>query len=321
MNSRLTVNQDIFSPFAIPEKVLFRAKEYSQLLANIRNSANTLIHGPVGSGKTALLRKASQELSSAKGKVMYIDCSLYQTANAVLREVLIDRPIASRNNYDLLKRLVERARNNRFAICLDHIENLKEKEIIGQLMQVGICVVITCNDTDFLSTLDLKARTGVASTIELRPYTAEQTFQILRQRSVEATPSDTYSDEDLKQIAQKTKGNITLALNILKTAAFRLEAQDAESADDIDLYDIMLEHDCPEKLNQDQKLLIRILQEWKGLPPSRLYDFYVQKSRHPKSERAFRNYMADLCARDMVKAVGDKRGRVYEVVETEKRCF
>jgi hypothetical protein len=43
------------------------------------------------------------------------------------------------------------------------------------------------------------------------------------------------------------------------------------------------------------------LQEWKSLPASRLYDFYVQNTKHPKSERSFRNYVESLCSKGLVK--------------------
>ncbi len=314
MNSKLIKNLELSNPSVVPEKLLFREKEHSQLVTNLKNSINTAVYGQLGSGKTFLLKKAIQELSSPKEKIIYIDCSLYQTANAVLREVLIDRPIASRSNYDLLKRLIERARNNKFTICFDHTESLRETEIIAQLIQIGVCVVVVCNSKDFLSSLDLRARIGLASLIELLPYTADEAFQLLRQMTSE-TLSTGYTDESLKLIAEKSKGNLTLAYNILKTGVHRA-TQDKKSIEEINLNDILLEHDCPQKLNQDEKLLLRILQEWKSLPASRLYDFYIQQSRHPKSERALRNYMENLCSKGLVKAIGEKRGRVYEAIET-----
>jgi hypothetical protein len=51
---------------------------------------------------------------------------------------------------------------------------------------------------------------------------------------------------------------------------------------------------------------------------SRLGSIFLIKSfrraRHPKSRRSFRNYMQNLCAMGFVRNVGEKRGRVYEIV-------
>jgi len=57
------------------------------------------------------------------------------------------------------------------------------------------------------------------------------------------------------------------------------------------------------------------------LPARRLYDFYIQNTRHPKSERSFRNYMESLCSKGLVKAIGEKRGRVYEILEVEENVI
>jgi len=217
----------------------------------------------------------------------------------------------------LLKRLAERTRNNKIAVCLDHVEDLEEKETIGQLAQVGVCVVIASTRRDFLLTLDVKARISIGSLIQLKPYSAEQSLRILKTRADQALETGSYSDELISRVVNKINGNITIALNVLKTTAIEAENQNKKSLDEIELDDILLEHDCPSGLNADEKLILRILQEWKSLPASRLRDFYAEKSRHPKSERAFRNYMENLCTKGLVKALGEKRGRTYELVEGE----
>jgi len=90
---------------------------------------------------------------------------------------------------------------------------------------------------------------------------------------------------------------------------------ESENKKTIEESDIQINNDCPPKLNHDEKILLKILEEWKSLPASRLYDFYVQNTRHPKGERSFRNYMENLCSKGLVRAIGEKRGRIYEIVE------
>jgi cell division control protein 6 len=312
-SQKIITNLQTLSEQEPPERLLYRDAEYSQLLSNLKNSVNTIIYGPHGCGKTTLLKKAIQQVNSSKVRAVYIDCSLYETANAVLREILFDRPVSSRNNYDLFKRLMERTRNTRFVVCLDHIESLKQKEIIGQLMQVGICVAMACNSYEYFSALDLGARTSIGATIELKPYVPQEAFKIVQARATECVGNDVWSDETVMRIVETAKGDIALAWSIFKIAASRAQNERKKSIEEIDLGDIFIEHDCPEGLNADEKLILRILQEWKNLPASRLHDFYLQESRHPKSERAFRNYMESLCSKGLVKALGEKRGRTYEL--------
>jgi hypothetical protein len=102
-------------------------------------------------------------------------------------------------------------------------------------------------------------------------------------------------------------------LNLLKSQALKAESEGKSSIDDVELeYEV----DCPdENLSRDEKIIVKTLEEWKSLPSSRLYDFYVEKARHPKGRRSFRNYMQDLCTKGYVRIIGEKRGRVYEIVE------
>lgn len=45
-----------------------------------------------------------------------------------------------------------------------------------------------------------------------------------------------------------------------------------------------------------------------------LYKTYCERSRFVKAERTFRNYMSSLCQKNLVKAVGTTKGRVYEIL-------
>jgi len=315
MNHKLIKSLEILNHSNLPDKLLFRDKEYTQLLANMKSSINTLIYGPSGSGKTSLLKRICAECNSNTVKAIYIDCLLYETANAVFREILIDRPIASRSNYDLLKRLMERAKNSKFTIFLDHIENLKEKQIISQLLQSGVCLIIASTGAEFIHTVSPKSNLSISTLIGLKPYSEEEMFQIIKSKTEQCLTNNLCSDGIMRQIIEKTKGDTNLALNVLKAAIIKANNEGKDSIDEINLESILLEHDCPQKLNADERLLLTILQEWKTLPASRLHDFYLQKSKHPKSERAFRNYMENLCSKGLVKAIGEKRGRVYELVE------
>jgi Cdc6-like AAA superfamily ATPase len=294
---------------------MHREAEYRQLVSNLKNSVNTLVYGPHGSGKTALLKQATVETNSGKVRVIYIDCSLYQTANAVLREILIDRPVASRSNYDLLKKLLERSRNTKFVVCLDHIESLKQKEIIGQLVQAGISVVVANETVECLSELGSIVKTSIGSMVELRPYTTEEAVEIVQERMAGDVGGVTCLIETIVKIVQTTKGNMSSILSILKVAALRAQNEKRESIQDSDLEDLFSAHDCTEGLNADERVILKILHEWKSLPASRLRDFYIEKCRYPKSERAFRNYTESLRSKGLVKALGEARGRTYEIIE------
>lgn len=107
-------------------------------------------------------------------------------------------------------------------------------------------------------------------------------------------------------------GNMALAINTLKIAALRAERNHKHAINEKDIY---VPNDSSIKLNHDEEAILRVLQEKKSLPSNQAYRFYAQKVRYPKGQRSFRNYMEHLCSKGLVKAVGKKRGRIYELTD------
>jgi len=312
MDTQIFLNPEVLSQFYLPEKILHRDKEKAELTSNLKNFVNTFIHGPCGSGKTTLVKSVIRDMNK-KVNVAYIDCSVYQTTYSVLKEILPRSEfILYRSNYELIKELLKYAKDRRFAVCFDNFEKLKEKDLIARLMSLNLCVVSISDEEENFSLLNENVRSNIPSVIRLQPYTIEQSFDILRNRADKALAKWSYTDAIIKKIAEKIKGNISLGVNALKAAALKAETENKKAIEEAD---IQINNDCPQKLSQDKKVLLKILEEWKSLPASRLYDFYVQNTRHPKGERSFRNYMENLCSEGLVRAVGEKRGRVYEIIE------
>jgi len=165
----------------VPEEVLFRENELKKLEKLLSFGANVFIYGPSGSGKTLLVKKALENYPQSS--TFYLDCSLYQTVNAILREILWDKLVFSRSNYDLLKRLSERARKGKLIVCLDDAAKLKELDAIEKLMAVGVTVIVVAQKRELYEALHPRARSMIAEIIELKPYSKEQILEILRKRA------------------------------------------------------------------------------------------------------------------------------------------
>jgi hypothetical protein len=108
---------------------------------------------------------------------------------------------------------------------------------------------------------------------------------------------------------------MTKAINALKVAALKAESEGKSSIEFRDIPE--MPGNCPLKLGQDEKLLLKILKEFKSLPAGDLYELYTKRARYPKGERSFRSYMRRLCLKGLVRALGDKRGRIYEAVKED----
>lgn len=145
-------------------------------------------------------------------------------------------------------------------------------------------------------------------------YTLEQSYEILKMRAEKSLTDSSFTDDVLKTIAERTRGNMTLALNLLRTAALKAEA---EGRTRIELEDIDMPLQISEptiKLNEDELLLYKIIKEKERISSRQLYTLYKEHAGRSKGERSFRNYMRSLCFKGLVRAIGEKKGRTYEIV-------
>jgi Cdc6-like AAA superfamily ATPase len=315
--SQIITNNESLSESYIPENILQREKELTQLSKAI-NIVNTFIYGPSGSGKTLLIKKTIEDFNAhRRGYAIYIDCCLYQTTNAIFHEVLLSMGsiVSSKSNYELTKRLKAKTKNleHGLTICLDHFERLKEMETVNRLLSLEIKLIIVGESYETYRRLNSMGKANITNIIEIPGYNEDQAFDILLERARESLEETAYSEDTIRKIIQTSTGNMTLGLNLLKALALKAEG---EGKDSIDKTEYAYEVDCEdENLSADERILVSILREQKTLASNALYGFYSQRTRYPKGERSFRNYMQDLCLKGLVKSVGDKRGRVYEIIE------
>ena len=305
-------NEEPLTKDYLPEEVLFRENELRMLKELIKLGANVFIYGPPGSGKTLLVKKALEGISQTT--TFYLDCSLYQTVNAILREILWDKLVFSRSNYDLLKKLSEKARKTKFIACLDNAEELKELDAIEKLMAVGLTVIVVAQKKEVYEALHPRARNMITEVLELKPYTQEQIFEILRKRAYQSLSSRSFSEELLERIAARSKGNASLAINVLRTCALRAELRGDRMISEELVNTVINQLDCPARLNDDERLLLEILSKNKRMKAGQLYELYYSLATQPKEERTFRKYMRRLCTLGLVRARGEKRGRIYEIL-------
>ncbi len=225
MGSKIIVNPEALSKSYIPEKLVNREKEFDQL-SNIIGVSDTFCYGPTGSGKTILIKHVIENHNSTKkGRANYVDCSLYQTTNAIFHEILtaLNSIVVSKSNYELTKRLNSKIKHleSSLTICLDHFEHLKEIETLNRILSLGLNLVIIAETYDSYRKLNQQIKANITSLIEIPSYTADQVFDILMDRAEEALEKYTYSEVTIRKIAEASSGNVTLALNLLKSPHFK----------------------------------------------------------------------------------------------------
>jgi len=316
MVNRIIEDSEILEEEYTPKNILHRQKELAQL-SNAINVVNTFVYGPCGSGKTLLIKKTIENFNARIGVAsIYIDCSLYQTTNAILHEILLSLNCiaSSRSNYELTKRLKAKLRNldHDITVCLDHFERLKEIETVNKILSLGMKLLIVSENYETYRRLNATGKSNITNIIEIPGYSEDQAFDILLDRARDSLRDTAYSEGTIRKIVQTSSCNMTLSLNLLRALALRTKNDGKNSIDEVEC---QYKFNCvDEDLNVDEKILVEILREQRRLASNALYGFYSLRARCPKSRRSFRNYMHNLSGLGLVRNVGDKRGRAYEII-------
>jgi len=163
-----------------------RELERAQILEYLKNSVNTMVYGQSGIGKTSLIKSVIGETNNNFGQAVYVDCSLYQTANAVLREILLSlgSVIASKSNYDLTKRLREKTRKIKLFVFLDHFENLKSNDILNILLGLDFCVCLVADTFESYRMISLTQRARFANVVKIEKLTDDEVVKLLKENTI-----------------------------------------------------------------------------------------------------------------------------------------
>ena len=314
MDVSIIVNIDALSVDYLPKHLLHREKELQQLMNNIKNRVNCMVLGPVGSGKTTLVKKAILDLTE---DIRYVDCTLYDTPFSVLMEVVPSaKLVLQRSIYELIKRLSKEANKKKLWICFDNFVRLKDVGIISKVMSVGVSIVLIGNIAQDAEVLNKNALSNIPCLVKLPDYTVEQSLAILKARAKDALVESAYTKEFLREISERTKGNMALAIGLLRTAALKAQNEGRELIEVADLAEIPYSLNNPSNLGSDERILLEILKERKRLSGGELFELYKEQTGSQRGERSFRNYMEALCAKGLVEATGINRWRKYRLVES-----
>jgi Cdc6-like AAA superfamily ATPase len=302
-------------------RLLYREQELNKILVSMQAGMNTYIFGAIGTGKTTTVKRAMEKFNDARNKALYVSCSMCKTDYSVLKEI-IDRIndlfvqkifIETRCNYDLVKRLKkEREKIQSLkVVVLAHVQALEEAQIVDALLEIGFAVILVSDDPKAISKLSPQSQSNFGNTIPFHDYTQEQAVKILESKAKHLLGEGCYRESLVVKVAQLCNGNIAYGETLLLAAALNAIELKKDCADESDIPEIQAKQ---HELSPDEKMILDILKEQHSMQGGQLYKTYCERSRFAKAERTFRNYMHSLCEKNLVKAVGTNKGRVYEIL-------
>lgn len=233
---RPEILHESYAPSAIQERDA-QAKELAWCLSPLlkrEHGMNAWLHGPAGSGKTAVVQHVLQSLD-AKSSVpsTYVNCWERFTFHGVLDRILIDLRVLAvegRSTAFKLERLERHISGKPFIIVLDDPDRappLERNDILYNLMGANnTCLVCVASGVKGLTLLDSRVRSRFNPVlIEFPSYTPAELAKLLAFRAEHALADRSYDAATLAAIAERSDGDARVAIQVLRNAA-RLAARE-----------------------------------------------------------------------------------------------
>ncbi len=325
--NELALDSD-FTPKIIP----FRESENQYIATCIRplfhkrTGKNLIINGAPGIGKTLATKSVLIELEKETDEIIpiYINCWKKNTTYQVVLELCnaIDFKFTQNKRTDeLISIITERLNKKSSVIALDEIDKIEEINILYNLAEnlYRKTILLITNDKSWLSRLDPRLRSRlILDQLEFKPYTLEETKDILKQRVNYAFHQNVLDKEGLNKIAEQAfkMKDIRVGLSLLKESAEIAELNSSKSIklDHIEsAIEKIADFDKGRKLDNDEKQILDIIKNNSDKTTGEL--FRIFKETYGRSERTFQRKIKNLEKLNLIKLdeIENMKGRSFKI--------
>ncbi len=226
-------DRDPFSEDFLPADFVNRQQEIEILDTCLSGTSQVSlwVHGPPGSGKTSLVRKALGSLETQGVSTAYVNCFSAQTFYAVLDTIFTELRALVAEMRDVAfkyERLTRLTADKPLVVVLDEVDQmfLRERNTtlynLARLDRVGI-VCLSQSREPYLQ-LDPRVLSRFRPVfVEFSAYAEDQVMQILEARADAGLEPAAWCRQDLEEIAKESHGDARSAIQALRTAAYLAE--------------------------------------------------------------------------------------------------
>jgi cell division control protein 6 len=332
----LIQNPDVFEESYVPAKLPHRARHIKKLFfcyspaLERKRPIHVWIHGKPGSGKTTTVKyflTLVRKKHSIEGS--YINCwecrSLYSILDKLILKLRILRAEKPDGRFKM-ERLKRHLGEKLFIVILDEIDQPSPKErnailynLCG-LNNLGLICISYSRQSYY--ELDNRVRSRLSPhMIEFEPYSEDELISILNERAVDALSPSSWNLKDLSSIASLSKGDIRVAIQTLKNAAYWAQEECSNTLvyshikDGVRKAQNIKKKYLLNRLTRDHRILYGLIKEQGEILSGYLWELYLQrcseKDLKPIAPRTYTLYVNRLRDLGLVEAERAKvRGKV-----------
>lgn len=328
MIDRSTADKAVFLDDYTPGKVVDRAEEKKALRESIQEfrshgtARGVYLHGSSGLGKTETVRTVLEDIDLPTAEV---NCFKHETVHEVLYRILRSFGVKlqihkSTPTGELRRKLQAKLRSQKAVVFLDELDKLEERKAFYTLNEMPNLQVVAASNSPPTGVFKDERNTSRLQSyrfIQFQEYSNEDLEKILKERCREAgvsSPAPFVSTVAEHPSVDTPRQGLGVILNVLEHSDSAL----SEGVDNSVLENSLnsasqaSERVRDMELNDDQKLLLRIVEESvDGIEPGDLYEQYKKRARNPKVERTLRKYLNKMQRHNLIEARGQGRWRVY----------
>lgn len=336
---KIIVDGQMLNPDVQPGRIVVREEQISKLRrqlarANHLSGCHVWLHGPAGSGKTAMAKQTAVRISENLGVISFVNCWQNRTLHTVLQAIIYELKIfrAELQNTDLkMHRIRQTLDGHPMTVILDEIDRpmpaQRQKILYGLLQLPNVSLICIANSTQPLAALDERIRSRLDPTlIECPPYNREQLVEILTDRAEMGLASGTWSMKILRQIASAAAGDARVAINMLRQTAATAEEDGSPKIKSKHLSGLLRQQRILgieaklASLSEEERIIHAIAADQGPLGTLDLRHRYLDQceslGRSPIAERTFTKYIGRLTSAGLLKVSTypqANRGRLVQV--------
>jgi len=339
----IVINPDVFDENFIQDRIPQRKVHVMKLFYCLspamerKKPIHVWIHGKPGTGKTMTSKfflKVLKEKYSING--MYINCWECRTLFAILDRLILKLKILGADKPDArfkMERLKRFLGERPFVLVLDEIDQPGPKErnsIIYNLLYLGnIGLICISYSRQTYYDLDTRVKSRLSPQLlefELYPY--QDLMSILKDRAEAALAPNSWNKEDLESIALLSKGDVRIAIQTLKNAAYWAQEEGTGTLvyhhiqNGINKARKLKKKYLLNKLTKDHRILYGIIKERGEILSGHLWELYLdacgEKNIKPVSPRTYSLYinrLRDLGLIDTERAKVRGKVRVFRTLD------